>query len=260
MNVVRSAVFYVGYFTVMLVCGVLFLPVAPLLPLRGRYRLLNLYNYIILAWFRLACGVRYDITGRDNIPAGPCVIQANHQCEWETLFLQVMKPPVCTVLKKELLRLPIFGWGLRMLHPIGLDRARPAQALKQVLTQGVARLQSGMSVLIFPEGTRVDPGKRRRYNKSGSVVACRAGVPVLPVAHNGGERWPGRHWVKRPGVLKVRIGPAIDTEGRTPDEVMALVEAWIEGELARISEVPRPAPAAPKEVAPPPAVESSAQV
>lgn len=97
-----------------------------------------------------------------------------------------------------------------------------------MLSQGVARLNTGLSVLIFPEGTRVEPGERKRYNKSGSVVACRAGVPVLPVAHNAGERWPGRHWVKRPGVLRVRIGEPIETAGRTSDEVLADVEAWIE--------------------------------
>ncbi|BBI47760.1 hypothetical protein HORIV_01810 [Vreelandella olivaria] len=110
-NVVRSLIFYAGYFLAMLMIGVLFLPIAPFLPLSGRYRLLNLYNYFLMVWFRIACGVRYDIQGRENLPSGPCVIQANHQCEWETVFLQVMKPPVCTVLKRELLRLPIFGWG-----------------------------------------------------------------------------------------------------------------------------------------------------
>ena len=239
-QVVRSVVFYAGYFAALLVIGVLFLPIAPFLPLAGRYRLLNLYNYFLMFWFRIACGVRYDIQGAHHLPDGPCVIHANHQSEWETVFLQVMKPPVCTVLKRELLRLPIFGWGLRLLHPISLDRSKPARAIKQVLSQGVSRLNTGLSVLIFPEGTRVEPGERRRYNKSGSVVACRAGVPVIPVAHNAGERWPGRHWVKRPGVLRVRIGEPIETAGRTSDEVLADVEAWIETQLIDISDVPRP--------------------
>lgn len=239
-QVVRSVVFYAGYFAALLVIGVLFLPIAPFLPLAGRYRLLNLYNYFLMFWFRIACDVRYDIQGAHHLPDGPCVIQANHQSEWETVFLQVMKPPVCTVLKRELLRLPIFGWGLRLLHPISLDRSKPARAIKQVLGQGVERLNTGLSVLIFPEGTRVEPGERRRYNKSGSVVACRAGVPVLPVAHNAGERWPGRHWIKRPGVLRVRIGEPIETVGRTSDEVLADVEAWIEAQLVDISDVPRP--------------------
>lgn len=240
MNALRSVIFYIGYFGAMLLIGIFCLPIAPFMPLSGRYRLLNLYNHFLMVWFRVACGVRYEIEGRDNLPEGPCVIQANHQCEWETVFLQVMKPPVCTVLKQELLRFPIFGWALRLLDPIALDRSRPARAMKQVLTQGVVRLNSGLSVLIFPEGTRVEPGIRTRYNKSGSVIACRAGVPVLPVAHNAGERWPGRHWVKRPGVLRVRIGAPIATEGKTSDEVNAEVEAWIEAQLQEISDVPRP--------------------
>lgn len=240
MNHLRSAIFYAGYFLAILVCGVLFLPASPLLPLKQRYRLLNLYNHFIIAWFQLACGVRYEISGLTNVPAGPCVILANHQCEWETVYLQLIKPPVCTVLKRELLNIPIFGWGLRLLHPIALDRSRPSRAIKQVLTQGKQRLDEGLSVLIFPEGTRVEPGRRKRYNKSGTVIACRAGVPVLPVAHNAGERWPGRHWVKNPGRLSVVVGEPIATAGRTSDEVMIEVEDWIEARLAEISEVPRP--------------------
>ena len=240
MNVIRSLVFYLGYFLAMVVCGVLFLPPAPFLPLRSRYRLLNLYNHFIIAWFRLACGVRYELRGHERLPAGPCVILANHQSEWETVYLQLLHPPVCTVLKRELLNIPIFGWGLQLLHPIALDRSRPARAMKQVLTQGKARLDEGLSVLIFPEGTRVAPGSRRRYSKSGVVIACRAGVPVVPVAHNAGERWPGRHWVKRPGRLSLEVGAPIETRGRSADEVLVEVEAWIEARLAEISEVPRP--------------------
>ncbi|HSP57005.1 MAG TPA: lysophospholipid acyltransferase family protein [Halomonas sp.] len=245
MNVLRSLLFYAGYFVAMLVCGLLFVPVSPLLPLRDRYRLLNLYNHFIIAWFRLVCGVRYDIRGLDRLPSGPCVILANHQCEWETVYLQLLKPPVCTVLKKELLNFPIFGWGLRLLHPIALDRSKPARAIKQVLIQGKSRLDEGLSVLIFPEGTRMEPGQRKRYTKSGAVIACRAGVPVVPVAHNAGERWPARHWVKNPGRLSLVVGDPIETAGRTAEEVLIETEAWIEARLAEISEVPRPAAPAP---------------
>ncbi|SFU91781.1 lysophospholipid acyltransferase family protein [Halomonas korlensis] len=241
MNALRSLVFYAGYFLAMLVCGLLFVPVSPLLPLRDRYRLLNLYNHFIIAWFRLVCGVRYDIRGLERLPSGPCVILANHQCEWETVYLQLLKPPVCTVLKKELLNFPIFGWGLRLLHPIALDRSKPARAIKQVLVQGKSRLDEGLSVLIFPEGTRMEPGQRKRYTKSGAVIACRAGVPVVPVAHNAGERWPARHWVKNPGRLSLVVGEPIETAGRTAEEVLIETEAWIEARLAEISEVPRPA-------------------
>ncbi|HSH49167.1 MAG TPA: lysophospholipid acyltransferase family protein [Halomonas sp.] len=243
MNRLRSTVFYIGYFAAMLVCGALFLPPSPFLPLRSRYRLLNLYNHFIVAWFRMACGVRYEISGLERLPPGPCVLLSNHQSEWETVYLQLLKPPVCTVLKRELLNIPIFGWGLRLLHPIALDRSRPARAMRQVLSQGVQRLQEGLSVLIFPEGTRVAPGQRRRYNKSGAVIACRAGVPVVPVAHNAGERWPPHSWVKQPGMLRMVVGEAIDTAGRSPEEVLAEAESWIEARLGEISEVPRPAQA-----------------
>lgn len=240
MNLIRSIIFYIGYFLAMLVCGVLFLPPAPFLPLRSRYRLLNLYNHFIIAWFRIACGVRYEISGHENLPAGPVVILSNHQCEWETVYLQLIKPPVCTVLKKELLNIPLFGWGLRLLHPIALDRSKPARAMKQVLVQGGQRLQEGLSVLIFPEGTRVDPGQRRRYNKSGTVIACRAGLPVVPVAHNAGECWPGRHWIKKPGTISLVVGEPIVTEGRSPEDVLVETEAWIEARLSEVSRVPRP--------------------
>lgn len=242
MNVVRSIVFYIGYFAAMLVCGVLFLPPSPFVPLRSRYLLLNLYNHFIMAWFRIACGVRYEISGRENLSGEPVVMLANHQSEWETVYLQLLKPPVCTVLKKELLNIPIFGWALRLLHPIALDRSKPARAMRQVLSQGTARLKEGLTVLIFPEGTRVEPGKRRRYNKSGTVIACRAGVPVVPVAHNAGECWPGRDWVKRPGRISLVVGEPIPTQGRTPEEVLVEVESWIEARLMEISTVPRPAP------------------
>ena len=242
MNLLRSVIFYIGYFAAMLVCGLLFLPPAPLLPLRSRYRLRNLYNHFIIAWFSLVCGVSYEMKGREKLPDGPVVILSNHQCEWETVYLQLLKPPVCTVLKKELLNFPIFGWGLRLLHPIALDRSKPARAMRQVLSQGGQRLKEGLSVLIFPEGTRVEPGKRRRYNKSGAVIACRAGVPVVPVAHNAGECWPGRDWIKRPGRISLVVGEPIATEGRTPEEVLVETEAWIEARLEEISSVPRPAP------------------
>ncbi|EWH01591.1 hypothetical protein Q427_13175 [Halomonas sp. BC04] len=118
MNVIRSLLFYFGYFLALLVCGGLFLPVAPLLPLQSRYRMLNLYNHFITAWFRWTCGVRYRVIGKEHLPEGPCVILANHQCEWETIYLQVLKPPVCTVLKQELLRIPLFGWGCACCIPL----------------------------------------------------------------------------------------------------------------------------------------------
>lgn len=239
MKAFRSLLFYAGYFLAILVSGVVMLPLGLMMPMRRRFHLFNCHNRFIVTWLSWTCGIRYRIRGRENVPERPCVVLANHQSEWETVFLQLLKTPTCTVLKKELLNLPLFGWGVRLLKPIPLDRSRPSSAMRQVLTLGKQRLEEGLSVLIFPEGTRVAPGQRRRFNKSGIVIACRAGVPVLPVAHNAGEHW-GRHWIKQPGTLNVVVGEPVETAGRKPEDVLFEVESWIEKTLSEISEVPRP--------------------
>ncbi|WP_110669177.1 lysophospholipid acyltransferase family protein [Salinicola halophilus] len=239
MKAIRTLLFYAGYFLAIFVSGLLMLPLGLMLPLRARFKLFNCHNRFIMKWLSITCAIRYRIQGRGNVPGGPCVVLSNHQSEWETVFLQLLKTPICTVLKKELLSIPLFGWGVRLLKPIPLDRSRPSNAMRQVLTHGKLRLEEGLSVLIFPEGTRVAPGERRRYNKSGIVIACRAGVPVLPVAHNAGEHW-GRHWIKQPGTLNVVVGEPIETVGRKPEAILEEVERWIEQTLAEISEVPRP--------------------
>ncbi|ODC04617.1 acyl-phosphate glycerol 3-phosphate acyltransferase [Terasakiispira papahanaumokuakeensis] len=236
---IGSIIFYLGYFLALGVAGTLMTGLAFLMPRPQRFHFILLYNRFLVFWFRLCCGVRYQVEGLDQLPAQPCVFLSNHQSEWETIYLQIVKVPTCTVLKKELLKLPVFGWGLRVLEPIALDRSKRAGALKTVLKTGSSRLQSGHSVLIFPEGTRVLPGQRLKYARSGASLACRAGAPVVPIAHNAGERW-GRGLIKRSGTLTVRFGPAIETAGRSPDEVTAEVEAWIEQQLSEISEVPRP--------------------
>ncbi|WP_106475565.1 lysophospholipid acyltransferase family protein [Phytohalomonas tamaricis] len=240
MNALRSLIFYIGYVLAIILSFLTLVPVALCLPLKMRFKALNLYNRFIIFWLRLVCGIRYTIEMPEPLPEGPCVLLSNHQSEWETIYLQLLKPPVCTVLKKELLRVPVFGWALRLLEPIPLDRSKPSSALKQVFREGAQRLQDGLSILIFPEGTRVPPGARKRFNKSGVHIACRAGVPVIPIAHNAGEYWPSRTWIKSPGRLTLVVGPAIPTKGRTPDEVAAYVEGWIEDQLRRISDVPRP--------------------
>ena len=240
MNAVRSVLFYFGYFMALLLSAVVLVPLAACLPLQARYRVLHSYNHIVLWWFRLTCGVTVNVSGREQVPEGACVLLANHQSEWETIYLQVVKRPLCTVLKQELLKIPVFGWGLKLLEPIPLDRTQPAKALKQVLTVGTQRLKDGFTVLIFPEGTRIAPGHRKKFNKSGAAIACRAGVPVVPVAHNAGEIWPNDSWIKHPGTLNVVFGPAIETAGRKPDVVVAEAEAWVEATLAEISQVQRP--------------------
>ncbi len=206
------------------------------LPFRARFAVVVGINRFFLWWARVVCGVRFQIDAKENLPAsGSFVILANHQSEWETFFLQVMVGPLCTVLKKELLKIPFFGWALALLKPIAIDRSERAGALKQILKQGKARLKEGIPVLIFPQGTRVRAGQRGRFNKGGAMLACSSGVPVVTIAHNAGEYWPSRSFLKFPGTIRVVIGPVIETEGRSVDEVHQQSKAWLEQRLMEFS-------------------------
>ena len=136
------------------------------------------------------------------------MIIANHQSAWETLAFQVIFPPQVWVVKRELLWIPFFGWGLAMLSPIAIDRGAGMRALRQTLEQGRDRLGGGYSIVIFPEGTRVAPGDRRPFHPGGAWLAIQAGVPVLPVAHDSGRLWQRNAFIKRPGLITVSIGAA----------------------------------------------------
>ena len=160
------------------------------------------------------------------------------QSAWETVALQDLVPEdtYCVfVLKKELLKLPFFGWGLAALQSISIDRAAGRESLNQVVAQGADRLKRGFWIIIFPEGTRVAPGETRRYKSGGAYLAVQTGAPVVPVAHNAGEFWPRNAFIKHPGHVVVSIGPAIDPAGLTQEEINTRAEAWIEAEMRRLS-------------------------
>lgn len=229
---IRAALFYLLFIPVTVIHSVLSLLVASWLPFTPRFRFVVASNRFAIFWLRWVCGVRYEVVGRENLPAaGPFVILANHQSEWETLYLQLLVTPLCTVLKRELLKIPFFGWALALLKPIAIDRSKPASAMKEILRQGKARLADGTPVLIFPQGTRVRAGELGKFNKGGAMLACSAGVPVVTIAHNAGEHWPSGKFLKRPGVIRVEIGPLITTDGRKVDEVYQESRTWLESRL-----------------------------
>lgn len=151
-------------------------------------------------------------------------------------MLQGLCWPCSTILKKELLNIPFFGWGLRCLQPVAIDRSNPREALKQVKVQGMARLQNNLNLLLFPEGTRVAPGERGKYARSGTDIAVTAGVDVIPVAVNAGHCWPIKDWRRYPGLVTVVIGEPLPTKGRTSRELIEHVEQWIESELVKIEQ------------------------
>ncbi|NTV96582.1 MAG: 1-acyl-sn-glycerol-3-phosphate acyltransferase [Thiobacillus sp.] len=184
---------------------------------------------------RVILGIRYRVVGLEHLPkGGPAIVMAKHQSAWETIAFQLIFPPLSFVLKKELFKIPFFGWGLAMISPIAIDRDAGREALKDIEAQGADRLAKGFWVLIFPEGTRVKHGERGKYNVGGAWLAAKSGVPVIPVAHNAGRLWPKNAFIKRPGEITVVIGPAIATAGKKPAAINSEVEAWIEAEMARL--------------------------
>jgi 1-acyl-sn-glycerol-3-phosphate acyltransferase len=229
--ILRSVLFLIVFNLVTVFHATLSLLVAPFLRYPQRFRFVVLLNHFVVWWFRVACGVRYEIEGLENLPKGRAfIIVCNHQSQWETFYLQTVVTPLCTVLKKELLSIPFFGWALALINPIAIDRSLKTNALKQIVSQGKERIAAGVSVLIFPEGTRVEPGSDSKFSKTGAFLAKNTGTPVVPVAHNAGERWPKRGLIKKPGVLRLVVGEAIESKNRSTDELYQISTAWIESQ------------------------------
>lgn len=202
------------------------------------YRLGKLWRLGVQWGVEVFLGIRPKVIGLENMPAEPCVVLAKHQSAWETMTLQDLVPNGAYsvfVLKKELLRVPFIGWALGAMKMISIDRAAGKKALDQVVVQGRERLKQGFYVIVFPEGTRVAPGKTQRYKAGGAYLATHVGCKVVPVAHNAGELWPRQAFLKRSGTVDVSIGPAFDATGLSEQEVNQRCEAWIEAEMRRLS-------------------------
>ena len=229
----RAMLFWVIFATSTIVFS-LFAILLRLLPERRRYPLLVNWNRLNIGALKLICGLDYQVEGMDNLPTGSAIVLAKHQSAWETIALAFILPPQVWVLKKELLRIPFFGWGIAALNPIAIDRGAGATALDQVIEQGRKRLKKGLWVVVYPEGTRSMPGKKRRYKRGGSVLAAKTGFPVVPIAHNAGYFWPKNRFVKLPGVITVRIGPVIKTKGAAAKDINTLAEEWIEGQMTEL--------------------------
>jgi 1-acyl-sn-glycerol-3-phosphate acyltransferase len=205
------------------------------LPLRQRRMIVVPYVDLVMWLIRHVLDIRHHIIGTENLPAIPCVVLSKHQSAWETFALQHVFRLASFVYKQELHWLPFFGWGLWLMPFVAIDRGAGKEALNQVAERGKRRLAEGYPIVIFPEGTRVAPGHKKRYKVGGAYLAVKAGAPVVPVALNSGECWKRQAFLKTPGTVTMSIGPAIDPTGLSPDEVTARAEAWIEAEMRRIS-------------------------
>ena len=234
MTWLRSSVFALALVIVTPPYALLALATFPL-PRLLRYRIISSWSRLVVRLARAILGIRWRVEGQENIPAGPAVILAKHQSAWETLAFQLIFPPQVHVLKRELLWIPFFGWGLALMSPIAIDRRRGHSALRFMAKRGSQRLAQGFWVVVFPEGTRVAPGERRAYQLGGAWLAASSGAPVVPVTHNAGLFWPRNAFLKRAGTVTIRIGPCIDPANRKPQEINALAEAWIENQKMEIA-------------------------
>jgi 1-acyl-sn-glycerol-3-phosphate acyltransferase len=230
----RTVLFYV--FNVITVTPWSFIVVASrLFPVHTRYKLCTLWTRSSIWSARVICGIRWKVEGWDNLPDAPAIVLPKHQSTWETFWLPSFLPRDLTfVYKRELNLLPFFGWGIASTQMISIDRSKGQDAFEQVVEQGADRLGRGWWIVIFPEGTRTRPGSTRRYKTGGPRLAVRTGALALPIAVNSGECWP-KNGLLRPGVITVSIGKPIDPKGKSPEEVGALVESWIETEMRRLA-------------------------
>jgi 1-acyl-sn-glycerol-3-phosphate acyltransferase len=227
MTFVRSSLFAFALALITPVYSLVALATFPL-PRMARYRVISGWSRLIIYLARTVLGIEWRVEGAEHLPSRPAVVLAKHQSAWETLAFQLIFPPQVLVIKRELLWIPFFGWGLALMSPIAIDRTRGFPALREMARRGRERLAQGFWVVVFPEGTRVRPGERREYQLGGAWLAAACGAPVVPVAHNAGLYWPRNAFVKRPGTVTVKIGPTIDAANRDPKTINKLAEEWIE--------------------------------
>ncbi|MBI1891003.1 MAG: 1-acyl-sn-glycerol-3-phosphate acyltransferase [Burkholderiales bacterium] len=233
--VLRSLVFMLLITLATVVWAPLCFLFAPL-PYKQRYYWTGRWNAFVIWAAKVVCGIRYEVRGLENLPAGSAVFLSKHQSAWETIFYLCHMPrPLVYVFKKEITYIPFFGWGIALLRMIPIDRKKRVGALAQILEHGKNRLASGLSVIMFPEGTRIAVGEQGRYKGGGALLAVEAKVPVVPIAMNSGECWAKNSFVKKPGLITVSIGKPILPDGLSANEVMQKVENWIESEMRVIS-------------------------
>ena len=215
------------------ITGTLFLPFS----FHVRYWFINFYSVLNLWVLKYLCNIDYRVEGLDNIPDEACIIFSKHQSALETMMVQRIFPPLTFVVKRELLWLPFFGWGLRSIDPIAIDRKSGRKAIGQIVEQGIERLKRGIWIVIFPEGTRSKPGTKLPYKKGGAILASKSGHKVIPVAHTAGEFWPKGFFSRQTGTIVMSIGPAIETKGKKTEEIMKEAECWIETKMKELSTV-----------------------
>ena len=229
MKILRSSIFYIGYISSGVLASLIACIVGPFIGLDKRLKLFAMWPRFANWFLNFTCDIEVEVIGRENLPNEPCVIVSNHQGQWETFSMQYLFHPLCTLLKKELLYIPFWGWAMKMLNPIAINRDKPKEAILQTLEEGSNRLKEGMYVLLFPEGTRVKAGRVGNYARSSFELAKRNKVKILPLCHNSGDCWPAHKFIKQPGKIKLIIGEPFFVED-SKDSANE-VKGWVEKNL-----------------------------
>ena len=231
----RGTLFWVVFMPSVVVFSIL-LTISILFPIHMRIGMIKIWIRINLAWLKLACGLDYEVEGLENIPEHGFIVMSKHSSTWETIAIQLWFRPMVWVVKRELIWIPFFGWGLKALDAIAINRGTGRQAIRQLVEEGRQRMDQGRIVMLFPEGTRVMPGQYKPFKLGGAILAQKTGYAILPIAHNAGEFWPRHSWIKWPGKVKVVIGKPIDPADKKPDQIIAEVENWITSTCEQISD------------------------
>ena len=189
---------------------------------------------VVLNALKFLCGVSWKVEGIENIPSTPCIVVSNHQGQWESFFLQTLFIPSTSIIKKELLLIPLFGWALRCMKPITLNRLNRVSSLKKVIKKGVIKLKNGFSIILFPEGTRISPEKGiQPFARSCGLLSVKSGFPVLPICHNSGKYWKNKKFIKSPGKVVLRIGEPL--LGRDPKMITNDAYNWVKNNYEEIN-------------------------
>jgi 1-acyl-sn-glycerol-3-phosphate acyltransferase len=204
-------------------------------PYRTQFAIARAWARILFWLLDKVCGLKFTVEGRERIPAGNHIVMCNHTSAWETIAQFLIFPPQVWVLKRELLWIPLIGWGLKLLRPISINRGDGHRAVNQVIEQGKARLAGGLWIIIFPEGTRVVAGESRRYGVSGALLAIATGKCVVPLSHNAADFWVRRGIVKKAGTIRVVVGAPIDPTGKDARKLSEEIRRSIEAGLAQIA-------------------------
>ena len=231
----RAALFYVGYALITIVWGSLGTLFGWMLPYRARFWfIVSCWTRLCLGWLRLTCGIRHEIRGLESLPERPCVVLSRHESTWETLFLQTVFAPQATLIKRELLWIPFFGWAFWTLRPIAIDRRDGRKALRQLIHEGRDRLAKGMWVVLFPEGTRMPAGTKGRFQPGGAALAAATDAPIVVVAHNAGSFWPAHTFLKHPGTILAIVSEPIETVGLSTKEIQRLATERLDGLMSKL--------------------------